>query len=377
MKVPTLHPEMATSFGGMGFGGLNEAQQIRVKWQLNGCFELTMHYPVAGRRWQDLKHRRIIVAEAGVDIPDQPFRIYRITAPLLGVATVYARHLAYDLMGYSVNAFAASNLAQACQQLQTGAAVQPHGFTISADFSSDVSLMTRTPRSVWSMLGGQAGSLLDVYSRGEWQFDGRSLTLRERIGADRGVIVRYGKNLRTLEQDENLANTWTAVHPYWQATDESVTVALPEKTISCGSYDYTRVLVLDLSSEWVEQPTAEQLRARAAQYIADNKVGIPDVGLDVSFTPLDQTEEFKGREFLTAVSAGDTVTVEFPTAIDRLTGAPADYIQASARVVEYTWLPLVHRYEMIRLGSKRANFVTAMVKTSKDVQWLMRKVVTK
>lgn len=370
--IPRLYNAEQTDFSGLGLGGLGDAQKCQTKWQLNGAHELEMQYPVIGRRFPELKHRQIITATTGPEGTVQPFRIYRITRPLQGVCTVYARHIAYDLMGHSCDAFTADGIADAVAQVQEGAVVQPHGFTIATELTSTTPCVVPAPRSIWSMLGGMRGSLLDIYG-GEWDFDGFSLTLRERIGRDSGVTVRYGKNLRSLEQDENLSNTWTAVHPFWLSPDEDVCVTLDEKTVPTGTFDYVRVMVLDLSAEFVEAPTQEQLRSRTKSYISSNKVGIPDVGFTVDFVPLDQVEEFKGRAFLSAVCKGDTVAVEFPTAYHPTTGLPRAFVTASSRVVETVWLPMEDRYKSIRLGKKRANFVSTLVQVQKDVSWLMTK----
>lgn len=371
--IPRLYKADEGQFVTQGFGGLGDARIVRVKRQVNGAYELEMTYPVSGRRFSELLPRRIIRATADPDEGEQSFRIYRISKPLEGFCTVYARHIAYDLMGYTLRPFVANSLSEATQQLQSGAAVQSHGFTIGADFDRDTPCNVATPRSVWSMLGGQKGSLLDIYGA-EWELDNTTCTLKERLGADLGVTVRYGVNLQTLEQEENLANTWTGVQPYWQSADGLTVVTLPEDILSTGEFDYTRVLVLDLSAEWPEPPTEEQLRSRTRQYITDNKVGIPAVGLDVKFIPLDQTEEYKGRSFLQKIHLGDTVSVEFPTAYDRATGAPRAFVMASARAVETVWLPLEEKYESVRLGEKRASFVSALAQVQKNTAWLMTKV---
>lgn len=371
--IPVLFPEHSVDFGGMGLGGLGDAQQCRVTWQLNGRYELEMSYPVNGWRSDALANRQIVLATAGPDEEPQPFRIYRITKPLLGVRTVYARHIAYDLMGVTCSPFSADSLAQARQMLMNGAVVQSHGFSVESDFDSSTACNPLTPRTVWSMLGGQRGSLLDIYG-GEWLFDHFSVTLKRQLGTDRGLLVRYGKNLRTLEQDENLANTWTAVHPYWLSADGTICVTLPEHTVSAGTFDYNRVMVLDLSADFQEQPTVEQLRSRTKEYISSNRVGEPEVALDVEFVPLEQTEEYKDKNILTTVRKGDAVEVEFPTAFDRDTGAPKAFVRTAGRTVETVWLPLEDRYSSIRLGKKRANFVTVLAQTKKELDWVIRKV---
>lgn len=371
--IPLLFDQFEEQFAHLGFGGLGEAISCRVDWVENGPYELEMVYPAMGRRYEELRTDRIILASVGPDEDAQPFRIYRIQPGLLSTVTVYGRHIAYDLMGFTVLPFQAASLAEACSKLTSGAVTVSHPFTITTTKTSSASCTVKTPRNIWSMLGGREGSLLDIY-KGTWDFNRFTATLHERLGADNGVLVRYGKNLQTLEQDENISNTWTAVQPYWLSPDEATLVMLPERTVSAGEFDHVRILELDLSAEWQEPPTVEQLRQRAVRYITDNKVGVPAVGLDVQFVPLDQTEEYKHLAFLSAVHKGDTVTVEFPTAMDRSTGAPRAFVQASGRVVSYTWLPMENRYQTIRLGERKSNFVRTLAQTQKDTQWIISKI---
>ena len=371
--IPILHDSAATQFPGMGLGGLGKATACRVTRQLNGSYELEMRYPIIGRRFRELKPRNIILATVGPDEDPQPFRIYKTKFSLALSKTVYARHVAYDLMGCPIVPFYAADLAQATDTITRYAIGAGFPFVVSSSFARSTSCQITAPRSVWAMLGGQRGSLLDVYG-GEWDFNRFELTLRERLGADTGIMIRWAKNLQDLQQDENLANTWTAVAPFWVSADGTTTVYLPELSISAGEFDYKRVLVWDASAEFQEPPTVEELRSRTRRYISSNRVGEPDISLDVKWVPLDQTEEYKGRRFPSAVHLGDTVTVEYPTAADPKTGKPTDFIRASARVVETVWLPLQNKYEYVRIGAKRANFASVVAQVEKNLAWVLSKV---
>lgn len=371
--IPILYNDTETAFSGIGLGGLGKATACRVKRQLNGVYELEMQYPILGRRFRDLRPRNIILASVGPDAQAQPFRIYKTRLNLMLRKSVYARHVAYDLMGCPLPPFDATGL-QAALGAVAGS-TQAHGFpfVIRADFASDAKCSIAAPRSVWAMLGGQRGSLLDVYG-GEWDFDRWNLTLRQRMGADNGLMIRYGKNLLTLEQEEDTASTWTAVYPYWLSADNETVVTLPERMISTGEFDYTRVLVWDASAEFQEAPTVEQLRSRTVRYISSNRVGDIGVSLDAEWVPLDQTEEYKDRRFPSAVHLGDTVAIEYPGAADPTTGTPTDFVRAAARVVEYVWLPLQDKYEYVRVGAKRSNFVSVVAQAAKDLSWVLSKV---
>lgn len=372
--IPKLFDKNETVFAGMGLGGLGKATSCRVTRQLNGAYELEMSYPIIGRRFRDLKARNIILASVGPDEEDQPFRIYKTRFSLALKKTVYARHVAYDLMGCTQMPFAAATLTEAMDTITRNAINQGFPFVIAADFARDTACEILVPRAAWAMLGGQKGSALDVYG-GEWEFNRFTLTLRERLGADNGITVKWGKNLQALEQEESLANTWTAVVPFWQGADDQTDVVyLPERSISAGEFDYVRELVWDASAEFETPPTFDMLRSRTRRYISSNRVGEPDIGLDVKWVPLDQTEEYKGRRFPSAVHLGDTVTVEYPSAADPKTGKPTDFVRAAARVVETVWLPLQNKYEYVRIGAKRSNFVSVVAQAQKSLAWVLSKV---
>ena len=371
--IPILYNATETAFSGMGLGGLGVATGCRVKRQLNGVYELEMQYPIIGRRFRDLKCRNIILASVGPDQEPQPFRIYKTRLSLMLSKTVYARHIAYDLMGCPMPPFPAGGLAATLSTVAYAARTQGFPFEIAADFDSDAQCGISVPRSVWAMLGGQRGSILDVFG-GEWEFDRWNLTLRQRMGADNGLMIRWGKNLLTLQHDEDEANTWTAVEPYWLSADGATSVTLPERMISTGEFDYTRVLVWDASAEFQEAPTEEQLRSRTRQYIRGSSAGAVSVALDATWVPLDQTEEYKDRRFPSAVHLGDTATIEYPGAADPKTGKPTDFVRAAARVVEYVWLPLQDKYESVRVGAKRANFASVVAQATKELSWVLSKV---
>lgn len=171
------------------------------------------------------------------------------------------------------------------------------------------------------------------------------------------MSIRYGKNLTSLEQDENCANCYTGVYPYWTDMDGNL-IQLPEKIVNAsGTYSYVKILSLDFSQEWQEAPTEDQLRARAEKYMKDNNIGTPVVSWKVEFVQLEQAEEYKGMALLERVLLGDTVSVEFPQM----------GISASARVVAVEYDPILERYNNVTLGSVRANIADTIVSQQKQI----------
>lgn len=354
--IPILYDSNESQFDNNGFGVLGDAVDCTVERELNGIYELELQYPVDGVRFGDLAKRCQILAQPDPVTDPQPFRIYRITKPFRGTVSVYARHIAYDMMGIPVAPFSAQSAADAMRGLKTYAAVDCP-FDFWTDKATQAAMTVAAPASIWSLLGGTQGSVLDTYG-GEYDFDRHSVKLYGRLGADRGVSIRYGKNLTTLEQDENCESCYTGVYPYWKSQDGDL-VQLDEKIINApGEYDYVRILTLDLSQEWQEEPTQEQLRTRAQRYISDNQIGVPDVSLTVGFVQLEQTEEYKGLALLERVNLGDTVSVEFPKL----------KVSATARAVAYRYKPLLDRYEEITLGKVKSNLAQTIAQQQKEVE---------
>ena len=349
-----LFQSTATNFTTNGLGMITDSLSCIVIQVLNGEYELQMEYPVDGIRYADLTLRAIILAKPDRISDEQPFRIYRITKPLHGIITVYARHIAYDMAGYAVSPFEAASLGLALVGLKENA-VPACPFTFNTDKSVSSDFTVSTPKSLWSCLGGSEGSILDTY-RGEWEFSGFSAYLHNRRGSNRGVSIRYGKNLTSYEQDQNCSNVYTAVYPYWSNSTDLVT--LTEKTVPVdGTFDFVRVLPLDLSGSFQEKPTEAQLRTRAQTYIDANEIGVPDVSWTVEFVQLEASEEYKDKAILEQVFLGDTVTVEFEKY----------NVSATARAVEVQFNVLLNRYDSITLGKVKTNMADTIAAQQKEI----------
>lgn len=135
------------------------------------------------------------------------------------------------------------------------------------------------PSNLRALLCGSEGILIDTFG-GEWEFYYFKAILHKQRGKDRGVTIRYGKNLTNLKQEENIQNSYTGIYPYCKKLNENGTekiVYLPEKVLhstSASNYPYQRTKVVDFSSDYEVEPTARELRARGEEYIKDNDIGI-------------------------------------------------------------------------------------------------------
>lgn len=313
-----------------GLGVLTDCTRCEVTEERNGEYELVLDYPSNGVHYDEIALRQIILVKPNASDGPQAFRIYFISAEIDGMKTVNARHLIYDLSGVPVLPFTAQNAAAACAGLINNAAVEsPFEITTQvgtiADFKVDV------PSSVRSWFGGKEGSLIDIYG-GEWHYDNYTAMLDDSRGQDRGVVIRYGVNLIDFQQEKNCEEVWTGVLPYW-ANEEGTVVRANIINLE-GSFDFRRILCLDLSQDFEEQPTTAQLIARAQTYIKANNIGVPRVSLSLDWA---QSTE--------VVELCDTVTVEF----ERLG------ISTKAKCVRTVWDALKERYTRIEIGDARTN----------------------
>lgn len=350
--LPILFEHDATSWATFGIGVLSDTVSCEIEEKRNGSYELEMDYPITGAFFEEIALRRLIVAKPNYIDNPQPFRIYAISKPLNGIVTINAQHISYDLSGYVDAPFSEVGIQATISRILDSTIVTPSPcpFSFQSDMSSTKPMVVKHPQSVRALMGGVAGSLLDNYG-GEWHFDGYNCILNAARGENRGVSIQYGKNLMDLRQEENNESVYTAVYPYYYNSDTDVLVVLPEKTIAAsGTYPYTRILPLDLTSDFQEAPTEAQLRASAESYITTNNIGVPKVNLTISFLESDNWQD--------RIDLCDTVSVSFP----------ALGVSASAKCIRTKWDVLKERYAEAELGSAKNSLAKTIARTSEISQ---------
>lgn len=351
-----------TGLQGNGVGVLKDAIRCTVTEERNGAFELEMVYPLSGHHYSSLAMRGLILAKPNPFSDYQYFRIYNISRPINGQVTINAQHISYDLSGIPVSPCTASNAADALAVLKSHAVVDCP-FTFWTDVTTTASFKVDVPSSLRSMLGGVEGSILDAYG-GEYEWDNTTIKLHNHRGSDRGVTIRYGKNLTDLTQEESCASVYTGVYPYWTDSDGNVTQISGNPVVNVdGTYDFMRILTLDVSQDFENKPSDEQLKQRAITYIKANNIGVPKVSLTLSFTQLSKTDEYADIAILEQVSLCDTVHVQFAKL-----GVSAD-----ARCIKTVYDVLLERYDSVELGDARSSLANTVADMGKTVQSTVNK----
>lgn len=345
--IPKLYASTETAFISEGLGRLTDATRCEVTEERNGIYELVLEYPVGGPMINKIQVGCYIGATHDDDQDVQPFEIYKVSAPIRGVVTVNAWHISYKLNSVAVLPFTADSCANALAAIGTNS-LNTNPFTFWTDKAVAAPFELTVPKNARNILGGETGSILDVYGKGEYEFDKYNVKLWTNRGADNGVEIRYGKNLTALDYQQNGASVYNAVAPFW--TNDSTTVYLDHLVVRTGE-TAGNAIALDLSGEFDEEPTAAQLEAAAQAYIdASDNYEIKE-NIKVDFYPIWEADERYEAE---QVRLCDTVTIIFE----------GYNIRAKAKAIKVVYDTLRDRYKYIELGEPKATFaqeVTALV----------------
>ena len=368
--IPILYAKTESTFTHNGIGFLKDATKCTVTEERNGSYECSLQYPITGQWYDQITEGCIIKAKANDTSEPQLFRIYKSSKPLKGIVTYSAEHISYDLNGIPTLGFSVKNVTpQAAITRAIQDAGLPSAFTAISDISTLNSSTILTPCSVRAILGGQAGSVLDVWG-GEFEFDNFVVKLHKHRGSDRGVSIEYGKNLKDLKQEANIADCYTHLMPYARYSQDGegdekieVYVYLSEKVLPLNNAEnigHSKAYIMDFTDRFGEGEavTEESLRAKATAYAAAAELGVPKVNITVSFIQLWQTEEYKNIAPLERVMMCDTVAVRFSKL----------GVTARAKVIKTTYNTLEEKYDSVELGDAKSSFADTVNKQQAAIE---------
>lgn len=279
-----------------GLGVLSDCLSCKVEQERNGIYELTLEYPITGIHAEELAVRRILKVKPNFTDDAQLFRIDRIGKVMNGKFTVYAKHISYDLSGNDIVSGEATSAAAACSLLQSAA----QGYSITTDKTVSGNFKIDAPSSVRSWFGGKKGSILDVFGTAEIKYDNFRIQFLLHAGQDRGVTIRYGKNLLELSQEIG-DSLYTHVRAFYKGNDD---VVVSGNKVATGlTLDVPKTLIVDLSSEYQSAPTVAQLTTRTEEYINSHNLTTPTNNIKLDFV---QSSELTDR-----VDLCDTVNVYY------------------------------------------------------------------
>ena len=325
-----------------GLGALTDCLLCEVTEERNGAYELQMSYAAQGIHASEIQLNRYIMAKPNFTDDPQIFQIYKIGKTMNGRFEVNAQHISYGLSGKVIYSGSANNIVTACAVLEASAG----GFTIDTTKTTVGDFSINEPSSVRSWFGGKQGSLLDVYGTGEWKYDNFHCRLMLNRGADRGMQIRYGKNLTDLNQDLDSSNLYTHVVAYWKSAP---TVVRGNLCATGLVLDTQKIMILDASGDFEEEPTVSDLDSYSQNYISNHNLISPTNNITLNFQ--------QSGTLVERVDLCDTVTVYFE-ALD---------ITAKFKCIKTKWDVLAERYIENEFGDPRTSIADTIAEGSTTV----------
>lgn len=241
--------------------------KAKVHKEDNGDYYLDLEADLSYISW--LVQDNIVVAPTPTG--DQPFRIHNAERTRKKIV-VKAYHVFYDSTNYLIedSYVVDKNCNAALDHLNT--ATEPESpFTTISDIGN-----INSYRCVRKSLNEAIEVVLERWG-GHLVRDGFTIGVRESIGADNGVTIRYGKNLKEIQVQEDWSNVVTKLLPV--GNDETM---LPEVYIVADtqySIPYTKTVTFNQSVERADGESDTSYRNRliadlrilAENYIMENQ----------------------------------------------------------------------------------------------------------
>ena len=365
--IPILYEKTETEFTSNGIARLSDIKSCLITEGRNDIYECEFEYPITGRHYSDIQEGRIIACTHDETGDVQPFDIYASSKPINGIVTFRAHHISYRQNEISVKPFTAANCVDAIQALKTNS-INNNPFTYWTDKTTTGSYKLTTIRSLRGLLGGEEGSLLDIYGTAEFEWDKFTVKMHLHRGVDTDVQIRYGKNLVDINDDTDYSGTYNGVAPFWKGmvtneetgeqTEQFVCLedyaVYSENSTYCGR---AIVVPLDLSTEYESPPTEDDLEEAALSYLSGAE--LPNRNIAVDFVQLWQTEEYANYAPLQRCKLCDTVQVIYSQL----------GINTRQQIITVVWDALLERYSLIELGKPKSTYAQVVnSKTKEEVE---------
>lgn len=313
---------------------------------LNGVYELNFEYPLESDDSHLLENGKVLKAN-NYD-GEQLFRILYLQKDLDTIKG-YALHISYDLLGNFIEDIfiQGMNGARALHEVLTRS-TDEHNFIGTSDIQYLHNSRLVRKNTLEAIMGDKDNSLLSRWG-GELYRDNFRINWLNKIGNDKGVSIKYAKNLTGFEYKVDLSGLVTHFIP--KGFDG---LLLPEKyVVSPLANNYKPIVkrkVLELEDvvskkvsptqeNAVDHEQALALLKEKANKAFENGADKPEITCTVSFVELSQTKEYKRFKTLEKIYLGDTVEVEYKK------------IKIKTRCVGYSYDCLQDRYLNLQLGN--------------------------
>ncbi len=351
-----LYDKNETDFSHNGIGILKDVINCTCTEVLNGKYDLELEYAIDGAFQEYLIEENIIKAPVGNPSgEDQLFRIKLISRQLKRVK-VYATHIFYDLIdNFLVDVAPTNKDGDGAIKWITQRTVYANDFSSSSDISKIASARYVRKNFVEALIGSD-NSFINVWG-GELYRNNKHFSINSSKGLDRGVQIRYGKNMKEITWDIDITGIVTRIYPV--GFDG---LLLPELYIDSpliNNYIHPKIQKLEFSDIQIDEENGitqemaiENLREEVYKQF-NQGIDKPVITIQVDFLELSKTEEYKTSYYsMEKIYLGDYVTAVVPHL----------KLHEKLKVISTTYDVLAKKYiefEMSNLETKRSNFINS------------------
>lgn len=366
----TIYNSNESTFTHNGLGVLIPTRCV-VKEAKNGIYELEIEHPLDSyNKWQNIEEDAII--KAPTPRGTQLFRIYKKNPSMDGVKA-YARHIFYDLMDNFLEDVRPTNLngAGALDWILTRTQY-PHNFTTNSDITTTISASYVRVNPVQALMSDDENSFLNRW-KGEIYRDNFNINILQNAGQDRGVTVRYRKNLIGLECDVDLDNVVTRIMPTGLREDDTILI-LPEKYIDSpyiNNYKNPKVKEyhfddVKISDTLTESQAYDLLRQKVNDLFNISKIDIPSSSTKARIAELSKTEEYKDKATLETIYLYDIITIKHEIL----------NMDLKQQAIYYEYDSILERYIEIEFGDFKSNLTSSFTDINKNINNVINTVQT-
>ncbi len=336
-----LYERNEIDFSHNGIRVLQPVEAI-VSEELNGDYSLKLTMP---RGFSGIEIEQVVKAPT----PKNPqlFRVYNTDIDMLGNPVFYCRHIFYDLLDY----FIEDTRPTGDGLLAISRILDGTPFTGDSDITKQGTAYYQMMNPVNAILGAD-NAFITVWG-GELERDNFTVHMKSQIGADRGISIRYRKNLTGLRFVTDLSGVATKIMPTGLREDGQTLLKLPEKYVVSPLIDtyvnekITRIHYSEIKiGDGMSESQALQALRDAANLEFEKGLDKPQVTVTVEFVPLEDTEEYKDFSILETVYLGDSISVHHE----------ALNIDLVTKVIGYEFDALSKRYNKVTLGNANPKY---------------------
>lgn len=311
-----LYERNETNFQHNGIGILKDVISCTCSEVLNGKYDLEFDYPIGGAFIESIVEENIVKAPVGNPSgEDQLFRIKMISKQFKRIK-VYATHIFYDLSdNFLEDVSPKDKSGDGAIKWMQARTVYANDFVASSDITK-IATARYVRRNFVDALIGSDNSFINTWG-GELYRNNKSFAINKNKGLNRGVQIRYGKNMKEITWDIDITGIVTRIYPV--GFDG---LMLPEKYIDSpliNNYINPKIqkmefpdIQIDEDNGITEEIALEQLRnITNEQY----ELGIdkPTMTIQIDFLELSKTDEYKQKySSMEKIYLGDYVEAIVP-----------------------------------------------------------------